>query len=81
MGSLLIHSDLIQLQLDKLHPPLPIQIAQKEMITAAPSEYVENTYVGGVKRINLIKVKDKPNHMHVTINLTEEAAALPQIPW
>ena len=37
--------DLIQLKLDKLHPLLPIQIAQEGMMTATPSEYVENTYI------------------------------------
>ena len=39
---------------------------------------MENTDVGGVKRINPIKVKGEPDHTHVTIDLTEEAAALPQ---
>ena len=37
--------DLIQLKLDKLHPLLRIQIAQEGMMTAIPSEYVENTYI------------------------------------
>ena len=47
--------DPIQLQLDKLNPLLPTQTAQEEIMTTATSECVENTYVGGVKRINQLR--------------------------
>ena len=76
---------IIHAQQEQINPPMPEQVAQKEMATATTSTHIvktetTTTSLGPVRHITPILIKEEPSEIHIIKIVNAYKSELPDVP-